>query len=127
MFQTLRQPDSEHSAPSQQTQRGFHGEERTAARGLHPAVQQRPGQGPFSPTARCVRVLVFPFIVKCLCVPQVKDLLWNSDSSVLAVWLEDMTAGEDKQVNTYSKLVGAMFDMLDHISGRNSLNPTSTF
>lgn len=70
---------------------------------------------------------MFSFIVKCLCVPQVKDLLWNSDSSVLAVWLEDMTAGEDKQVNTYSKLVGAMFDMLDHISGRNSLNPTSTF
>lgn len=39
-----------------------------------------------------------------MCVFQVKDLLWNSDSTVLAVWLEDMTAGEDKQVNTYSKL-----------------------
>lgn len=38
------------------------------------------------------------------CVFQVKDLLWNNDSTVLAVWLEDMTAGEDKQVNTYSKL-----------------------
>lgn len=38
------------------------------------------------------------------CVLQVKDLLWNSDSSVLAVWLEDTTAGEDKQVDTYSKL-----------------------
>lgn len=35
---------------------------------------------------------------------QVKDLLWNSDSNVLAVWLEDMAAGEDKQVNTCSKL-----------------------
>ncbi|XP_060904535.1 elongator complex protein 1 [Labrus mixtus] len=35
---------------------------------------------------------------------QVKDLLWNSDSTVLAVWLEDMTAGEDKQVNTYIQL-----------------------
>uniref|UniRef100_A0A3Q3F7Y9 Elongator complex protein 1 n=1 Tax=Labrus bergylta TaxID=56723 RepID=A0A3Q3F7Y9_9LABR len=34
----------------------------------------------------------------------VKDLLWNSDSTVLAVWLEDMTAGEDKQVNTYIQL-----------------------
>ncbi|XP_070693015.1 elongator complex protein 1 [Pempheris klunzingeri] len=35
---------------------------------------------------------------------KVKDLLWNSDSTVLAVWLEDMTAGEDKQVNTYIQL-----------------------
>lgn len=35
---------------------------------------------------------------------QVKDLLWNGDSTVLAVWLEDMTAGEDKQVNTSSKI-----------------------
>lgn len=35
---------------------------------------------------------------------QVKDLLWNNDSTVLAVWLEDLTAGEDKKVNTYSKL-----------------------
>lgn len=31
------------------------------------------------------------------CVFQVKDLLWNSDSSVLAVWLED------KQDNTCRK------------------------
>lgn len=38
-----------------------------------------------------------------MCVFQVKELLWNSDSAVLAVWLEDMTAGEDGQVNTYSK------------------------
>lgn len=38
-----------------------------------------------------------------MCVFQVKDLLWNSDSSVLAVWLEDMAVGEDKQVNTCSK------------------------
>ncbi|KAL7395027.1 hypothetical protein ABVT39_009016 [Epinephelus coioides] len=35
---------------------------------------------------------------------KVKDLLWNSDSTVLAVWLEDMTAGEDQQVNTYIQL-----------------------
>ncbi|XP_034546427.1 elongator complex protein 1-like [Notolabrus celidotus] len=35
---------------------------------------------------------------------KVKDLLWNSDSTVLAVWLEDMTAGEDKQVNTCIQL-----------------------
>ncbi|XP_074530734.1 elongator complex protein 1 [Halichoeres trimaculatus] len=35
---------------------------------------------------------------------KVKDLLWNSDSTVLAVWLEDMTAGEDKQVKTYIQL-----------------------
>uniref|UniRef100_A0A8C9YC56 Elongator complex protein 1 n=1 Tax=Sander lucioperca TaxID=283035 RepID=A0A8C9YC56_SANLU len=36
---------------------------------------------------------------------KVKDLLWNSDSTVLAVWLEDMTAGEDEQVNTSSKFI----------------------
>lgn len=41
------------------------------------------------------------FSVIGLCVFQVKDLLWNSDSTVLGVWLE--AAGEDKQVNTYSK------------------------
>ncbi|XP_062281741.1 elongator complex protein 1 [Scomber scombrus] len=35
---------------------------------------------------------------------KVKELLWNSDSTVLAVWLEDMTAGEDGQVNTYIQL-----------------------
>ncbi|XP_026213210.1 elongator complex protein 1 [Anabas testudineus] len=35
---------------------------------------------------------------------KVKDLLWNSDSTVLAVWLEDMTPGEDGQVNTYVQL-----------------------
>ncbi|KAM9377431.1 elongator complex protein 1 [Pholidichthys leucotaenia] len=35
---------------------------------------------------------------------KVKELLWNSDSSVLAVWLEDMSAGEDGQVNSYVQL-----------------------
>ncbi|KAM8909960.1 elongator complex protein 1 isoform 2-T2 [Spinachia spinachia] len=35
---------------------------------------------------------------------KVKDLLWNSDSTVLAVWLEDLAAGEGKQVNTYLQL-----------------------
>uniref|UniRef100_A0A669B9M6 Elongator complex protein 1 n=1 Tax=Oreochromis niloticus TaxID=8128 RepID=A0A669B9M6_ORENI len=35
---------------------------------------------------------------------KVKELLWNSDSAVLAVWLEDMSAGEDGQVNTYIQL-----------------------
>lgn len=35
---------------------------------------------------------------------KVKELLWNNDSTVLAVWLEDMTAGEDGQVNTYIQL-----------------------
>ncbi|KAK5864320.1 hypothetical protein PBY51_015572 [Eleginops maclovinus] len=35
---------------------------------------------------------------------KVKDLLWNSDSSVLAVWLEDMTVGEDQQINTCIQL-----------------------
>uniref|UniRef100_A0A8D3D8A8 Elongator complex protein 1 n=1 Tax=Scophthalmus maximus TaxID=52904 RepID=A0A8D3D8A8_SCOMX len=35
---------------------------------------------------------------------KVKELLWNSDSTVLAVWLEDMTAGEDGWVNTYIQL-----------------------
>ncbi|KAM7389360.1 hypothetical protein PAMP_023344 [Pampus punctatissimus] len=35
---------------------------------------------------------------------KVKELLWNSDSTVLTVWLEDMTAGEDGQVNTYIQL-----------------------
>lgn len=34
---------------------------------------------------------------------QVKDLLWNNDSTVLAVWLEDLTAAEDKPVHTYSE------------------------
>ncbi|CAB1325495.1 unnamed protein product [Coregonus sp. 'balchen'] len=34
----------------------------------------------------------------------VKELLWNSDSTVLAVWLEDMTPGEGGQVNTYIQL-----------------------
>uniref|UniRef100_A0A4W5NQT3 Elongator complex protein 1 n=1 Tax=Hucho hucho TaxID=62062 RepID=A0A4W5NQT3_9TELE len=35
---------------------------------------------------------------------KVKELLWNSDSTVLAVWLEDMTPGEEGQVNTYIQL-----------------------
>ncbi|XP_008325394.1 elongator complex protein 1 [Cynoglossus semilaevis] len=35
---------------------------------------------------------------------KVKELLWNNDSSALAVWLEDMTPGEDGQVNTYIQL-----------------------
>ncbi|KAM7418162.1 hypothetical protein PAMA_017690 [Pampus argenteus] len=35
---------------------------------------------------------------------KVKELLWNSDSTVLTVWLEDMTAGEDGQINTYIQL-----------------------
>ncbi|XP_056239105.1 elongator complex protein 1 [Seriola aureovittata] len=35
---------------------------------------------------------------------RVKELLWNSDSTVLAVWLEDMTAGEDGRVKTYIQL-----------------------
>uniref|UniRef100_A0A3Q2ZMF9 Elongator complex protein 1 n=1 Tax=Kryptolebias marmoratus TaxID=37003 RepID=A0A3Q2ZMF9_KRYMA len=32
---------------------------------------------------------------------KVKELLWNNDSTVLTVWLEDLTAGEDGHVNTY--------------------------
>ncbi|XP_028272496.1 elongator complex protein 1 isoform X2 [Parambassis ranga] len=35
---------------------------------------------------------------------KVKELLWNSDSTVLAVWLEDMAAGEGGQVNSYIQL-----------------------
>ncbi|XP_030594916.1 elongator complex protein 1 isoform X2 [Archocentrus centrarchus] len=35
---------------------------------------------------------------------KVKELLWNSDSTVLAIWLEDLTAGEDGRVNTYIQL-----------------------
>uniref|UniRef100_A0A672ZJ20 Elongator complex protein 1 n=1 Tax=Sphaeramia orbicularis TaxID=375764 RepID=A0A672ZJ20_9TELE len=35
---------------------------------------------------------------------KVKKLLWNSDSSVLAVWLQDMTAGEDGNVSSYIQL-----------------------
>uniref|UniRef100_A0A3Q2Z330 IkappaB kinase complex-associated protein n=1 Tax=Hippocampus comes TaxID=109280 RepID=A0A3Q2Z330_HIPCM len=31
---------------------------------------------------------------------KVKELLWNNDSTVLAIWLEDLTAGEDGRVNT---------------------------
>ncbi|KAG5845628.1 hypothetical protein ANANG_G00141300 [Anguilla anguilla] len=35
---------------------------------------------------------------------KVKELLWNSDSTVLAVWLEDMSPGEDGQLSTYIQL-----------------------
>ncbi|KAI1888284.1 hypothetical protein AGOR_G00183440 [Albula goreensis] len=35
---------------------------------------------------------------------KVKELLWNSDSTVLAVWLEDMNPGEDGQLSTYIQL-----------------------
>ncbi|XP_037833298.1 elongator complex protein 1 isoform X2 [Kryptolebias marmoratus] len=35
---------------------------------------------------------------------KVKELLWNNDSTVLTVWLEDLTAGEDGHVNTYIQL-----------------------
>uniref|UniRef100_A0AAX7VC62 Elongator complex protein 1 n=1 Tax=Astatotilapia calliptera TaxID=8154 RepID=A0AAX7VC62_ASTCA len=35
---------------------------------------------------------------------KVKELLWNSDSAVLVVWLEDMSAGEDGQANAYIQL-----------------------
>lgn len=44
-LQTLRQPDSKHTASPQQAQRGVHGEERPPARRLHSAVQQRSGKG----------------------------------------------------------------------------------
>lgn len=49
---------------------------------------------------------------------QVKDLLWNNDSTVLAVWLEDMTAAADKPVHTYSELdqfISTFFLTLIHI------------
>lgn len=49
-------------------------------------------------------LFIFKHALIDMFVFQVKDLLWNNDSTVLAVWLEDMTAGEDKKVNTYSKL-----------------------
>ncbi|XP_041916665.1 elongator complex protein 1 [Alosa sapidissima] len=35
---------------------------------------------------------------------KVKELLWNSDSTVLAVWLEDMNPGEDGLINTQIQL-----------------------
>ncbi|XP_026872147.2 elongator complex protein 1 isoform X2 [Electrophorus electricus] len=35
---------------------------------------------------------------------KVKELLWNSDSTVLAIWLEDLTPGEDGNPNTYLQL-----------------------
>uniref|UniRef100_A0A672GY78 Elongator complex protein 1 n=1 Tax=Salarias fasciatus TaxID=181472 RepID=A0A672GY78_SALFA len=35
---------------------------------------------------------------------KVKELLWNSDSTVLAVWLEDLTAGDDGRLNTWIQL-----------------------
>uniref|UniRef100_A0A3B5MHZ7 Elongator complex protein 1 n=1 Tax=Xiphophorus couchianus TaxID=32473 RepID=A0A3B5MHZ7_9TELE len=35
---------------------------------------------------------------------KVKELVWNSDSTVLAVWLEDLTAGEDGKVKSYIQL-----------------------
>lgn len=47
------------------------------------------------------------------CVFQVKDLLWNCDSSVLAVWLEDLAA-EDTPVDTRREEKSLMFPK--HIS-----------
>ncbi|MED6254634.1 hypothetical protein ATANTOWER_030644, partial [Ataeniobius toweri] len=35
---------------------------------------------------------------------KVKELLWNSDSTVLAVWLEDLAAGPDGTVKSYIQL-----------------------
>ncbi|KTG06138.1 hypothetical protein cypCar_00036051, partial [Cyprinus carpio] len=35
---------------------------------------------------------------------KVKELLWNSDSTVLAVWMEDLKPGENKHPNTYIQL-----------------------
>uniref|UniRef100_A0A8C9U140 Elongator complex protein 1 n=1 Tax=Scleropages formosus TaxID=113540 RepID=A0A8C9U140_SCLFO len=35
---------------------------------------------------------------------KVKELLWNSDSTVLGVWLEDMEPGEDSRLSTYIQL-----------------------
>lgn len=40
---------------------------------------------------------------ECLYLGQVKELLWNSDSTVLAVWMEDLKA-ENGHPNTYSKM-----------------------
>lgn len=47
----------------------------------------------------CVGALMY---VKVYHVFQVKELLWNSDSTVLAVWLEDLTPGVNRSPNTYS-------------------------
>ncbi|XP_061644154.1 elongator complex protein 1 isoform X2 [Phyllopteryx taeniolatus] len=35
---------------------------------------------------------------------KVKELLWNNDSKVLGVWLEDLTAGEDGRIDTCVQL-----------------------
>nr|XP_015807305.2 elongator complex protein 1 isoform X2 [Nothobranchius furzeri] len=35
---------------------------------------------------------------------KVKELLWNPDSTVLAVWLEELSCGDDGHVNTYLQL-----------------------
>ncbi|XP_036407119.1 elongator complex protein 1 [Megalops cyprinoides] len=35
---------------------------------------------------------------------KVKELLWNCDSTVLAVWVEDMNPGPEGQLNTYIQL-----------------------
>lgn len=40
---------------------------------------------------------------ECLFLVQVRELLWNSDSTVLAVWMEDLKA-ENGHPNTYSKM-----------------------
>lgn len=111
VFQTFGQSDSEHAASSQQTQCGVHGKERTAPRRLHPPVRQGPSQGKDIQIilSRCSLWQISSAVTRfwqyrCFHVCfQVKDLLWNSDSSVLAVWLEDMSVGEDKQVNACSK------------------------
>lgn len=34
---------------------------------------------------------------------QVNDLLWNADSTVLAVWLEDLQREENSTLKTYGK------------------------
>lgn len=40
---------------------------------------------------------------ECLYLVKVRELLWNSDSTVLAVWMEDLKA-ENGHPNTYSKM-----------------------
>lgn len=42
--------------------------------------------------------------LKMVCVFQVKELQWNSDSTVLGVWMEDLKPGEINHPNTYSKM-----------------------
>lgn len=106
VFQAVRQPPDQLAAPAQQTQRGVPGEERTSARRLHSAFRQRPSQGTPAAAPHPLAVWLRPALTPLFLVFQVKELLWNGDSTVLGVWLEDVTAEGGGGGSSYSELRG---------------------